>query len=226
MSDDTKNDLPIPEQSSESLDDSNIEVSNTESDTIIQNVDAQFEQIPTVIIDEPNITVNEQVVVPEQPLSVPPEEQQIVIPPKNDSPSISDEPIPVHVNLPDNVTPQSVPETAQVILETPPSNPSKNIQQKVQDLTPQELEAAKNLWNKQNFQRIQKMGSKAMHDHMEQNILIVLDYLKAHPHSKVITIASACNLHTAQTSYYLKHLRDRRLVTATGATNSRRYNAL
>lgn len=99
------------------------------------------------------------------------------------------------------------------------------IPQKVLDLTPEELDAARRLWAKEHISAAQKKANDSRHARMLERMNEIEAYIKNHPNATVREVALEMNLSEKLTSGYLQKLVKAGRVRARGNTNNRRYNS-
>ncbi|MDO8265646.1 MAG: hypothetical protein Q7T41_01735 [Candidatus Saccharibacteria bacterium] len=131
-------------------------------------------------------------------------------------------------------TPPPVVPTAPPIAETPPPtlpiapaihDPkyTKDIPQKVLELTPEEINAARLLWAREHIAGAQIQANKNRNARMNRRMDEIEKIVKAKPQISVHEIANGIQLSQKLTSGYLQKLVRAGRIHATGNTNSRRF---
>lgn len=106
----------------------------------------------------------------------------------------------------------------------PPSPSEKGIPQKVLDLTPEELDAARLLWARQHIGEAQKQANRNRHARMLKRMAEIEKFVKANPGCTVHEVSLEVALAQKLTSGYLQKLVHEGRVTASGNTGSRRFS--
>ena len=132
------------------------------------------------------------------------------------------EPVP-----PIELTPEP-PKEEPVAVAPPPPNPEPavgkdGIPQKVLDLSPQELDAARRLWITNNIHSLQKLSTKARHTRKLDLLNQVESFVHANAPVKLSKVAYELNISEPKASDYLRILVKSGRIKATGQTTSRRY---
>lgn len=211
-----------------------VEVPDTEPVPVAEPVvtsDPVPEPIPEPVVESLPEPVPEAIPVPEAVPEVPVvvhEPEPVATP--EEAPPIVSTPPPV---VDEPVVPKAEPEAAKPVEEKsvePPApipEPPKNtngIPQKVLDLTPYELDAARRLWAMQNIKSVQ---AKSAHDRtVRRDALLreIQSYIKSNSPATLSMIAYHANISPRKASDYLRILTKAKRIQATGATTSRRYS--
>jgi predicted transcriptional regulator len=183
---------------------------------------------PVPIIEEPTATPTLEETATEATPALEPETLPVVVPtpPVVVEPVIEPEPEKAPVSTPEP-TPEQ-PKEEPVIVTPPPVLESPKdtggIPQKVLDLTPEELDAARRLWATQNIKSVQ---AKSAHDRTARRDALLREierYIKSNPPATLSMIAYHANISPRKASDYLRILVKSKRIKATGATTSRRYS--
>lgn len=136
---------------------------------------------------------------------------------------VTPEPVP-----PIEPTPEQPKEEPVVASPTPqspePAVVKDGIPQKVLDLTPEELDAARRLWASQTIHDTQKKSVQARKDRVEQNMQRVEHFVKKYGPTTVRTVGLELGMSTRSASSYLIDLSKKGKIQATGQTTTRRYS--
>lgn len=175
---------------------------------------------------------------PEPKIETPPAVEEPALQPGTTPPVASTPPI-THIPEPipgkkEEYEPVSTP--APQVEESSPSEPQaevptpaepeqvSDIPQKVLDLTPEELDAARRLWAREHIAGAQKQANKSRHERMVSRMAEIEKVVKNNPSSSIHEIANKVKLSEKLTSGYVEKLVHARRITATGQTNNRRYS--
>lgn len=133
--------------------------------------------------------------------------------------------IPITSSMPDTSSVQPA-EEATVVVQAPEVTTSdKNgIPQKVLDLTPDELDAARRLWASRTIHDTQKASVEARKERVRINTDRVEHFVKKYGPTTVRTVALELGMSTRSASAYLLDLANHGRLKATGTTTNRRYS--
>ena len=211
-------------------------------ETVAPNEEPQPEQVSEVpvveVIPEP---VHEPIApepvaepVPETETS-PPTPELETVPEPEPTPLVASEAPPVVVTPPELPKPEPTPVGAPKPPETIPVEPPKptpqpespkeqgGIPQKVLDLTPAELDAARRLWITKNIHSLQKLSTKARHTRRLDLLNEVESFVHANAPVKLSKVAYELNISEPKASDYLRILVNSGRIKATGNTSNRIY---
>ncbi len=136
---------------------------------------------------------------------------------------VTPEPVP-----PIEPTPEQPKEEPVVASPTPqspePAVGKDGIPQKVLDLTPAELDAARRLWITKNIHSLQKLSTKARHTRKLDLLNEVESFVHANAPVKLSKVAYELNISEPKASDYLRILVKTGRIKAQGQTTSRRYS--
>lgn len=104
------------------------------------------------------------------------------------------------------------------------SQPVNGIPQKILDLTPEELDAARRLWAREHIAEAQKQANKNRHARMMSRMAEIEKVVKQHPSSSIHEIANKVQLSEKLTSGYVEKLVHAGRLRAEGNTTNRRYS--
>jgi|GEM_PF-6280846 len=191
-------------------------------------VEPNPEPFPEPTVPEPT---PEHTPAPETPPPTPEPEQAPIVeptPPPPDTAEVSPPPEPPKPEI----TPAVPPKPPDAVPAEPPKpepqpEPPKElggIPQKVLDLTPQELDAARRLWITKNIHSLQKLSTKARHTRRLDLLNQVESFVHANAPVKLSKVAYELNISEPKASDYLRILVKSGRIKATGQTTSRRYS--
>jgi hypothetical protein len=151
-----------------------------------------------------------------------------VVPTAEDAPAVSKAEEPVVIPVPPVPEPSSLQpaEEATVVEQVPEvTAPDKNgIPQKVLDLSPDELDAARRLWASRTIHDTQKASVEARKERVRTNTDRVEHFVKKYGPTSVRTVALELGMSTRSASAYLVGLANQGKLKATGTTTNRRYS--
>jgi len=127
---------------------------------------------------------------------------------------------PVPVETPKPAEPQPI--VQPKLIPEPPKGVNA-IPQKVLDLTPAELDAARRLWATRTIHSAQKASVQARKDKVAENLKRVEHFVKKYGPTTVRTVGLELGMSTRSASNYLIELTKARKITAEGTTIDRRY---
>lgn len=165
-----------------------------------------------------------------------PELTPIVVstPPQPETPPVAS--VPLQPPTVEQVTPEPVPpieptpeqpKEEPVVVPPPTPEPAvgrDGIPQKVLDLSPQELDAARRLWITKNIHSLQKLSTKARHTRKLDLLNEVESFVHANAPVKLSKVAYELNISEPKASDYLRILVKTGRIKAQGQTTSRRYS--
>lgn len=182
---------------------------NENAPAVEENAPLASEQ---VIAPEPVLIITEPTVAPEPVISPPPEPI---------TPSVeTTAPTPLITITPSiNVVPPS-----KTIAEVPKVESVSTVPQKVLDLSPAELDAARRLWANQNIATVQAKSARDRHEKREVLLAKIQKYAKSHSPTTLNSIAYENNISKRKASDYMRILVSSGRVQASGKTTSRTYS--
>jgi hypothetical protein len=166
----------------------------------------------------------------EEPQELPPL-QEVPSAPVPEKPPVKDEPEAEEPKL--ETTPPVVPPPppiAETLPATPPLVPAvhdpkytKDVPQRVLELTAEEINAARLLWARENIGQAQKQANRNRTARMNKRMDEIEAIVKARPQTTVHTIANEMQLPQKTTSSYLQKLVHTGRIRASGKTHDRRF---
>ncbi len=159
----------------------------------------------------------------------PPETAEASPPPEAPKPDpVVAEPAQPVETTPEPSKPTTEPSKEVPAVAPPPTNlepavGKSGIPQKVLDLTPAELDAARRLWITKNIHSLQKLSTKARHTRRLDLLNEVESFVHANAPVKLSKVAYELNISEPKASDYLRILVKTGRIKATGQTTSRRY---
>jgi len=194
------------------------------------------EILATPIVETPTIAVAPHVPEPTAPVTVP----EIIVkepmnpPPVQDPASAS---VPKSAPVESATPPQTVPnstlvepteahplEPVQAAPSIPTPEPPSGMPQRVLDLTPAELDAARRLWANQNITTVQAKSARDRHKKREALLAKIQKYVKSYAPTSLNSIAYENNISKRKASDYMRILVSSGRVQAIGKTTSRTYS--
>lgn len=166
----------------------------------------------------------------EKPPELPPL-QEVPSVPVPEKPPVKDEP---EAKEPETPTTPPLAPTPPPPAETPPSTPhlapavhdpkyTKDVPQRVLELTAGEINAARLLWARENIGQAQKQANRNRTARMNKRMDEIEAIVKARPQTTVHTIANEMQLPQKTTSSYLQKLVHTGRIRASGKTHDRRF---
>lgn len=197
-----------------------------EVEVVAPVAEPQPEQVSEPIPEPMPEPVTEPIPEPETPKQPP--EPEIVPEPEPTPPvvSVPPEPPKLEPEVAEPVKPAE-PTPAEPLKPTPEPEKQEEqggIPQKVLDLTPAELDAARRLWATRTIHDTQKASVQARKEKVAHNMQRVEHFVKKYGPTTVRTVGLELGMSTRSASSYLIDLSKKGKIRATGSTTSRRYS--
>lgn len=100
---------------------------------------------------------------------------------------------------------------------------TKDVPQRVLELTAEEINAARLLWARENIGQAQKQANRNRNARMNKRMDVIEAFVKTNPQTSVRLISNAVQLSQKLTSSYLQRLVRAGRIHATGKTQNRRF---